>query len=220
MAKKTIKMNEAQLRNMIAESVKKALNEIGDTPRGQYMLGRAQQKKIDRDLGDRSIPHMSHDEADKLGDIETYAYKKNLGNDSLRKSYKQGTKEYYGGNTSRLDKEYPNEGQIDIDALFDDLEKYTNKLGFKISNGVFDGILIYGFESKLSMQAAFADISYIAGNHGISEKALHCQPLSGVKGVYEIVINVAARKHNTFYDNDEEERGNQSFLNDLSSFTS
>ena len=37
---KTVKLNETQLRNMIAESIKKMLNEIGDTPKGQFMLGR------------------------------------------------------------------------------------------------------------------------------------------------------------------------------------
>ena len=38
--KKKIKLTEAQLHKVLTESVKKILNEIGDTPKGQYMLGR------------------------------------------------------------------------------------------------------------------------------------------------------------------------------------
>ena len=38
--KKKIKLTEAQLHKVLTESVKKILKEIGDTPKGQYMLGR------------------------------------------------------------------------------------------------------------------------------------------------------------------------------------
>lgn len=34
-----IKLNESELNNIIAESVKKVLNEIGDTIKGQFALG-------------------------------------------------------------------------------------------------------------------------------------------------------------------------------------
>lgn len=39
MSKNVVKINEETLRKIIAESVKKALNEIGDTPKGQYAIG-------------------------------------------------------------------------------------------------------------------------------------------------------------------------------------
>lgn len=42
--KKTLRLTESQLSKMISESVKKILNEIGDTNRGQYMLGRLHRK--------------------------------------------------------------------------------------------------------------------------------------------------------------------------------
>lgn len=42
--KKTIRLNESEFRNMIGEAVKKIINEIGDTPKGQYMLGRLSSK--------------------------------------------------------------------------------------------------------------------------------------------------------------------------------
>ena len=39
MDKKVIKINEAKIREIISEAVKTALNEIGDTEKGQYALG-------------------------------------------------------------------------------------------------------------------------------------------------------------------------------------
>lgn len=48
MKKNIIKLNETELKKIIAESVKKVLSEIGDTPRGQYAMaavaGRANQR--------------------------------------------------------------------------------------------------------------------------------------------------------------------------------
>lgn len=38
--KRKIRLTESELRNIVAESIKNVLNEIGDTHRGQYMLGR------------------------------------------------------------------------------------------------------------------------------------------------------------------------------------
>lgn len=45
--KKVVRLTESQLHDIIAESVSQILNEIGDTAKGQYMLGRLQgrQKK-------------------------------------------------------------------------------------------------------------------------------------------------------------------------------
>ncbi len=52
MAKQIVKINEAQLMEIVMESVKKTLNEIGDTPAGRAMLDRAAGKASD--LGRRS----------------------------------------------------------------------------------------------------------------------------------------------------------------------
>ena len=46
--KKVIKLTEEDLRNIIKESVNKVLNEIGDTARGQYMLGRLQGRQMNQ----------------------------------------------------------------------------------------------------------------------------------------------------------------------------
>lgn len=44
--KNTITLNEQQLRKVIEESVRQVLNEIGDTHRGQFMLGRVASKNF------------------------------------------------------------------------------------------------------------------------------------------------------------------------------
>lgn len=36
--KQTVRLTESELRNIISEAVKKTLNEIGDTPRGNFAL--------------------------------------------------------------------------------------------------------------------------------------------------------------------------------------
>ena len=46
--KQIIKLTESQLHDMIIESVKECLNEIGDTRRGQYMMGRLHRRVLDR----------------------------------------------------------------------------------------------------------------------------------------------------------------------------
>ena len=44
MTKKLIRLTESDLHRIVKESVNKILNEIGDTAKGQYMLGRLQRK--------------------------------------------------------------------------------------------------------------------------------------------------------------------------------
>ena len=45
MEKNTIRLNESQLHNLIKESVEKILNEIGETKKGQELLGRLGARK-------------------------------------------------------------------------------------------------------------------------------------------------------------------------------
>ena len=46
MNKKLIRLTEGDLHRIVKESVNRVLNEIGDTPRGQYMLGRLQGRQL------------------------------------------------------------------------------------------------------------------------------------------------------------------------------
>lgn len=64
--KNIIRLTESQLKRVISESIKKMLNEIGDTNRGQYMLGRL---------------HRRHNtDADLLSGVDSQARKFNKGN--------------------------------------------------------------------------------------------------------------------------------------------
>lgn len=51
MNKKVIRLTEGDLHRIVKESVNRVLNEIGDTPRGQYMLGRTGERALRRDDG-------------------------------------------------------------------------------------------------------------------------------------------------------------------------
>ena len=44
MKRKTIKLTDSKINRIVKESVYRILNEIGDTPKGQYMLGRLQRR--------------------------------------------------------------------------------------------------------------------------------------------------------------------------------
>lgn len=58
---KTVKLTEAELKKIISESVMNVLNEIGDTPRGQYKLGRLARRKLQQ--GDTAGADMVDDYA-------------------------------------------------------------------------------------------------------------------------------------------------------------
>ena len=49
MGKNTIKLTESEFHRLINESVNQILNEIGDTPNGQYMLGRLHARQLGRE---------------------------------------------------------------------------------------------------------------------------------------------------------------------------
>ena len=50
-----VRLTESKLKQIVAESVKKVLNEIGNTHRGQYMLGRLTNRQSER--GERPTAH-------------------------------------------------------------------------------------------------------------------------------------------------------------------
>ena len=73
MAKMTI--SEQKLNSVIAESIKKALNEIGDTRAGREMLNRAREKAFDQGrIGQRETFRNGLDDASRgaFGDGATY----------------------------------------------------------------------------------------------------------------------------------------------------
>lgn len=55
MNKKLIRLTESDLHRIVKESVNNVLNEIGDTPYGQYMLGRAANRALNYPDGDNTF---------------------------------------------------------------------------------------------------------------------------------------------------------------------
>ena len=71
--KQVIRINERQLKQIVAESVKKVLKETGETKRGNYMLGRALRRASER--GDYHTTHDIWDrQNDKYNDAWTKGY--------------------------------------------------------------------------------------------------------------------------------------------------
>ena len=89
--KRTIKLSESELRRMISESVKRVLNEIGDTDDGQNALGQ---------VHGRAIARADHAPNKK----EAKKYNK-IASDALHKAYDEGEKNnLYRGIGSPFDK--------------------------------------------------------------------------------------------------------------------
>lgn len=129
MNKKLIRLTEGDLHRIVKESVNRLLNEIGDTKRGQYMLGRLKNKQSNG--GGKFRRGINYNDA---GD---YAYKVN-GN-SYSDDYQQGyeNEEKYGRNADstwdgdkyrRMKFNYDTKQMEDMDNIgkrfIDFIEKY------------------------------------------------------------------------------------------------
>jgi hypothetical protein len=62
MNKKLIRLTESDLHRIVRESVNKILNEIGDTPRGQYALGQVSQRANTDSLNAEDWYRQTHDD--------------------------------------------------------------------------------------------------------------------------------------------------------------
>lgn len=75
--KRVIKLTESDLHRIIAETVKSAINEIGDTPMGQHALGQAAGRRFKRwsDSAHDGSP-ADLDSLDVMYDLENHAMKR------------------------------------------------------------------------------------------------------------------------------------------------
>lgn len=74
MNKKLIRLTESDLHGIVKESVQKILKEIGDTPQGQYLLGRAYQRRATGVGGARESGKLgSKADPNKAREIQNYA---------------------------------------------------------------------------------------------------------------------------------------------------
>lgn len=84
--KKTIRMNESELHQLISESVKRVLNEIGETERGQAALGALQQKRAQQgqEFAQTNGLGVKNPYYDKVDAARAYAYNKRSNNPNAR----------------------------------------------------------------------------------------------------------------------------------------
>lgn len=91
--KQIIKLTESDLHKIIKESVKEVLNEIGDTEKGQYMLGRLQARQQARhghETGENNGYGYSEGGNGKNDYTSRYAHNKRISTDNIPKYIKMG----------------------------------------------------------------------------------------------------------------------------------
>lgn len=99
--KQKIRINENQLKQIVTESVKTILCEIGDTRRGQYKLGKLWRRKYDDvwDKGGEDVGKKAYDAAKSISD---YAHENN------RKSF-DGKSAFDLGSNAKWNEEWRNQ---------------------------------------------------------------------------------------------------------------
>lgn len=100
-------LTESDLHTLVMESVKRIINEIGDTPKGQYMLGRLDARYIKR-MYDAEDEEERIKMWQKANDINDYAVRQIHPEDyddeedlyAMTTAYKLGYKDELGGTTA------------------------------------------------------------------------------------------------------------------------
>ena len=70
--KKLIRLTESDLHRIVKESVKRVLNEVGETPNGQRKLGALQARKVINADGD-SVDDLFNNQSKEGGEVYDYA---------------------------------------------------------------------------------------------------------------------------------------------------
>ena len=121
-----VRLSESQLKQIVAEELKKAMNEIGNTPFGQYMLGRtaARQKKY---------PDEDYISASKYADDRRHEY--NMDDTNFQSGYRKQDDLQNSIDDYMLDEVY---GELrksavanDIKRKKDDIKKDMHDLAYK-----------------------------------------------------------------------------------------
>lgn len=225
---------EKLMRN-ISREVKKALNEVGDTPEGQRRLARLQDRNINR-----KINQWHQDNPDKLmasdeekhdagwWDIQHYAMRQSKGKDILRAAYDDEMGKLMFGDQHKggYNRNYPNTEEIDVDGLYDELEAYVKKQQAKgkevhIVTGVIDGIDILFEETYIPVRVIRNAVTNICKKYKVKPEAIDVM-LSEPEGFryshwYEIHINVAYYDYTTndIIMHNKFQKGEQQWWNDF-----
>ena len=89
--------NKKRIRKIVSEALRKRLNEIGDTNRGQYMLGRLAAKKEKQNYYNTYAPELERDR--QVRRISNYADEKSNGDFNKETAFRHGYHDYSKDNT-------------------------------------------------------------------------------------------------------------------------
>lgn len=99
MKKNVIKLSENTLRQIVAESVKKVLKEIGDTPQGRYALAAVQGRAMARKQAARQAGNnMEYQKQQQVFDNADDAIVS-----GQKQGYQRANKALYGGDMAQAD---------------------------------------------------------------------------------------------------------------------
>ena len=143
--------NKKRIRKIVSEALRKRLNEIGDTNRGQYMLGRLAAKKEKQNYYNTYAPELERDR--QVRRISNYADEKSNGDFNKEIAFRHGYHDYSKDNT--------------FDTVGDNFERYRKQ----DENPIFQkvGELRQMTENLLNRaygngaRVLFSDIKYMYG---------------------------------------------------------
>ena len=158
--KQMIRLTEGQLHRIINESVRKVINEIGDTKRGSYMMGRAAGRNadiiddfftLDAKSNRASYPgefrkgYYDQEQYDNMarGMKAYYDIDRMNDMDNLGKKFITFIKFYQGGRLMQLIDDYESENKSPVEELIHEYEK--NGLGYKCTKEM-KNILEYAYK--------------------------------------------------------------------------
>lgn len=123
--KRTIK--ESQLRRIISETVKNVINEYGDTPKGQYMLGKLQARKGDSTWAPSFQASVERDQAAEKAEQQGRSY--NITHKNMLNAYRRGKNgETFESKIRRIVRNTINEGHWNPD-IYDKWEQVREMVG-------------------------------------------------------------------------------------------
>lgn len=93
----TMDENKKRIRKIVSEALRKRLNEIGDTNRGQYLLGRLAAKKEKQNYYNTYAPELERDR--QVRRISNYADEKSNGDFNKETAFRHGYYDYSKDNT-------------------------------------------------------------------------------------------------------------------------